>query len=255
MEILKKRRDELKLGFAEVAERANLPKATLSDLEAGFYLPSEEVASKLAAVLQLPVLPNRSQLLTGRQMKALGPQVKLNLKSPCQRPWLVLETRYARRLRQSKVSPHLLAWMKTVVTADSAGECITYCDLGGAGARETFANPHRCGFLDLPCLDQDGRALGHRLLPALRWEVDGQPCVLWPQPWVMTAVGAFRLDYLVLYQGRWLNLEVDGPYHSAENDAYRQKATGLNTARICSRRVWAGEFVDFLLDELRKLAR
>lgn len=254
MEILKKKRNQLKLGLAEVARRAELPKATLSDLEAGRYLPTEDVAAKLAEILQLPVLPNRSQLLTNCQMRALGPQIVLDLKSPCQRPWLILETRHPRRLQRSKVPPNLLAWMKMVLLSDSVTECITYCDVGGVGAREAFANPHRCGFLDLPCLDTEGRALGDRPLPALSWEVDGKPCLLWPQVSVMTALGPFRLDYLVLYQGQWLNVEVDGPSHSAEDDAYRQKAIGLTVARIDHRRVWDGGFVDFLRDELRKLA-
>ncbi len=256
MHIIKQRRKELNnLTLTDLASRIGVPKQTLSDIEAGLYLPSPEVARKLEKELKITGLPDTSQLLSDRESRAFHRPRPFRLKPVDQRCWSVIETRLQFQLRKLKLQQELLDWLKRHVSADSVTECLSYCCLLKAGATRVFANPHRLGFQRQSVLNSDGLALSDELLVAFRWKVDDHPCLLWPQVKVLTGTGQFRLDYLILYRGQWYNLEIDGPVHNAADDEYRRRALGMPDIRISHRTVTALQFTTCLSKALSDLTR
>lgn len=255
MEILRLARKALKLTLRELARTTEIPRQTLSDLESGLYLPTPQAAERLRMALRLPALPDSSQILTGQCVRRLAKGRPAAWRGTNQHCWRVLESQFAYQLRRSKVPKDLLEWMKLMLEGDSATECLCCCCLGGAGAKPVFANPNSCGYRRHPVLDRDCLPLGDHLLPGLSWQLDGKDCLFFPQANVLTLKGVFRLDLLALYDDEWFNVEIDGPKHRAEEDAYRREAIDTTEIRIGYREVRALRAVAILSEEFRARSR
>jgi len=251
MKIIELRRLDLNLSLAELSARTGIPKTVLWELERGCYLADPGHAVKLRETLGLPGLPDNSQLLSHRQRSRICPTRPVDWPRPSQTSWQSMERRFHYQLRRLAVPEAVLAWMKECLTSDSPYECLGLCGLAGDGATGMFENPHACGYRRQAILDRDGLALGERLLPGLRWRVDGEECLLWPQVTTLTSLGTFRLDLLMAMQGHWMSSELDGGTHLPERDDFRDQVLGIKPFRFKNEDVKNLRFVEMLKKQLR----
>ena len=162
-----------------------------------------------------------------------------------------MERRFQHQLRRLAVPEAVLAWMKECLSSDSPYECLGLCSLAGDGATGIFKNPHSCGYRRQAILDRDGLALGERLLPGLRWSLEGEDCLIWPQVTTLTPFGTFRLDLLVAVRGLWMTGEVDGRSHDPERDNFRDQVLGIKPLRFTNDDVKNLRFVELLKSKMR----
>ena len=165
-----------------------------------------------------------------------------------------------RALRFPKVS---LEWMERYLASESATEGINLCSVASKGAEGVWVNPHQLGY-DKHCfLDSLGRAVGDRLLPALRWKEIDFDAIFWPQPRLLGPHGTFRPDALLFIRLEtgvfWRANEVDGPNHLKEHrnawDREREKLLGLDFIRIPSDLVLRLEAPRIFAEAFRALGR
>ena len=253
MEIIKRARLERKLSLGELSVLTGIPKTTLWELEQGSWLPEPADAAKLRTGLNIPGLPDSSQILCNKQLRQLCRPRPVNWGRTNRNCWHRMEEMFPYQLARLGIDPARLAWMKECLASDSPYECLGMCSLVADGARETFANPHACGYRAQPILDRDGLALGERYLPGLAWAVDQELCMVWPQVTVLTAKGSFRLDLLLLARDRWDMGEIDGKTHTADSDDLRSEMLGKKPIRISNEDVRQLRFVNILKERVRLL--
>ena len=225
MNIIKIRRRELGLSLEQAARLSGITKSQLWNLENGICLMSSKATQNLREVLSLPGIPDCSHLLTGSVVRNLGLR-PLERNRTSQILWERMEAVYGWQLRRLSPPRQVLDWMQEWMLNDSPVECLTLVCLASDGATGVFANPHECGYRAQCILDQDGLALGERLLPALRWPVGGKVALVWPQITVLTAQGTFRLDLLIGLEGRWRVVEIYGKTRYYEHENFRGRVLG-----------------------------
>lgn len=242
MEIIRRRRQELELTALGVAEQIGIPKTTLLNIERGRCLPEPEVAQKLRQILSLPGLPDSSQVL----------RPTFTLRHPFARPrpnqiyWQRAENVFAYKLRRLKVPLATSDWMKENLDSESPVECLALWSLAAVGAVGQFSNPHAWGYRDQCILDRDGKPLGERCLPGLQWKVEGKTLLIWPQVNLLTPKGTFRVDLLVMVDGIWYLVEIDGKTHVLQYDNYREECLARQPIRIKNEDVCKLRFVPLL---------
>jgi DNA-binding XRE family transcriptional regulator len=139
--------------------------------------------------------------------------------------------------------------IRSLHPADSLAECLAHCSLLHAGTERVFIS---LGLRRRPILNPEGLALADGLLSAYLWNIQGRPCLLWPQVTLLSGVEQFRLDYLAFYRGQWFNIEIDGPGHNWEDHEYRRCALGLPEIRISHKSVTVLQFPTAPASELEQ---
>lgn len=226
MEIVHIARRSKKKNLVEVSQTARMSKSTLWEIEQGSWLPEPEQAALLKETLGLSALPDSSQIITERQIRQLARPKPFDIAPGNRIPWDRMQRLFPKQLAQLKLPRTLLEWMKECLASDSPLECLLQCAVAADGATPILANPHQLGYRANCILDNKGFALGERYLAGLLWEIDGVPCILWPQVTVLTAKGSFRMDILVLISQSWENIEVNGKTHVLEHDQFRASVLG-----------------------------
>lgn len=250
MEILRTQRRHLKLSLTRLSALTGIPRQTLGDLEAGRYLPGPLEAERLARTLQLPCLPDPTQTLSQRSLRRLHPCQPWQLPPVDVGPWERLKSDCAGLLRRLCLPEQVMNWMELCLPTDSLYEALALCTLAAEGAQGVFANPHACGYRYHAVVDRLGRPLGERLLAGLLWKPGARECLLWPQVSIASPRGNHRLDMLVLFQGCWLDVEVDGRQHQPELDEFRRRLIGLPEIRVTTHEVRALRFAERLAEGL-----
>lgn len=225
MNIIKIRRRELGFSLEQAAKLSGIAKSQLWNLENGVCLMGAQATQNLREVLGLPGIPDTSHLLSTNTVRSLGLR-PFERNRNNQILWERMEAVYGWQLRRLSPPRQVLEWMQEWMLNDSPVECLTLVSLACDGATGVFANPHECGYRAQCILDQDGLALGERLLPALRWPVGGKVALVWPQITVLTAQGTFRLDLLIGLEGRWRVVEIYGKTRYYEHENFRGRVLG-----------------------------
>ena len=250
MNIIKRRRLELKLSLQKLADLTGVPRSTLWEIENGLTLPDPQAAARIRQVLELPGLPDNSQLLGP---KTIQPTRPFDWARPNQTVWQRMEKIFAYELRRLNLPPHLVQWMKECLTNDSPLECLALCSLAADGATGQFSSPHQLGFRRQCIIDQEGRALGERLMAGLSWRVENQTALIWPQVRMLTPQGYWQPDLLIGVAGRWPTAELDGKDHCPDRDRYRDLSLGQASLRISNDEVRKFQFVPKLREYLLEL--
>ncbi len=246
MQIIRLRRLELNLTAQEIADQIGVPKTTLLNIERGRCLPEPGVAQKLRQTLILPGLPDSSQVLRPNFVQ----RYPYAWARPNQICWQRAEKVFAYKLRRLTVPPAVSDWMKENLASESPVECLALWSLAAMGAVGQFSNPHAWGYRDQCILDRDGKPLGERCLPGLQWKVDGKIVLIWPQVNLLTAKGCFRADLLVMLDGVWYLVEIDGKTHVLEYDNYRDECLARKPIRIRNEDVCKLRFAHLLRNGL-----
>ncbi len=100
--------------------------------------------------------------------------------------------------------------------SESSLEALTYLHFLADGARVSYDNPGRYGFLAAKIVNRDEETINHCRFPVLAWK----GVLLFPQL-TLSRTRRIRPDFLVAYQiGRgvdWALLEIDGEGHQADH--------------------------------------
>lgn len=249
MQIFKRRRQEKRFTQRQLADLSGVPRSTLWRIEQGIWLPDPAVATKIRELLNLPGLPDSSQIL-GR--KATQNSAPFDFPRPNQSNWERTEKVFNYQLRQLRVPRSMLNWMKECLASDSPRECLALCSLAADGAIGQFSNPHTLGYRQASIIDEEGLALGERMLPGLQWKVDGVPVLMWPQVRSLTAYGVFRSDLLIAVEGQWPTAEIDAKSPVPEYEQYRSIALGSEPLRYTNDDVRKLRFVGMLREAISK---
>ncbi|MFN8608600.1 MAG: helix-turn-helix transcriptional regulator [Vulcanimicrobiota bacterium] len=250
MHIIRRRRIERKYTLQKASELTGIPKTTLWAIEHGHGLPDAPAAARLRELLGLPGLPDSSQILGAKTFQRPRP---FDWPRPNQVVWERMEKVFARQLSSFRLQPYLLQWMKECLSNDSPVECLALCCLAAAGAVPQWSNPHQLGFRDHCIIDQEGRALGERLLAGLSWKVEEQIVLLWPQVRMLTPQGYWRPDLLLGVAGHWPSAELDGKDHDLARDQYRDLCLGKACWRFSNEDVARHRFVPALKTRVQEL--
>lgn len=261
MQHITQRRNELDLSQAELVLSCGSSRQCLSDIENGHHLPTPEMATALRVKLKHEGIPDSSQILSQRRISGLVKLRPFDLPPVDQEPWQRMHRAYPRQVGALRLSTATLSWLCSNLPSETAVEGLRLCSVAARGAQGVFANPHHLGYRDSCLLDQHGRALGERLLPALHWQEPDFEVILWPQPRLLGSYGTFRPDgllFLKVGRGRyWRGEEMDGPVHEREErrawDKERERLVGLNFLRFSSQQVLRLEYPDLLATAIRAL--
>jgi transcriptional regulator with XRE-family HTH domain len=252
MEFLRRRRLELGLSQAELAQRSGVARQRIAEIEGGLVLPGADQAEALEEVLGCQGLATSCQILSQKWLGRQGRRRPFEAPEVNQDPWLRAERYWAYPMRRIPV--RILAWMKHFFLCDEASECYGWVQLAMVGARPRLGNPHQAGFRNLPLVDGKGQALGERMLPCLHWKEQGFECILWPQVRVRPLAVTYRLDSLLFLRKKrathWLYLELDGRGHDEAHDLYRHRELKLDAIRVPAEEVKRARLVGVLRSAL-----
>lgn len=221
----------------------------LADLERGAALASSEVANLLSkhGILGLACTGDLIQKKELRCLRLEPYAVPHHNREAWERAAGAWPTLY------EKLSRRDWNWLVRHVRADSALECDLWVRLVLAGAKLRLANPHSCGFRSLPVVDEQGNALGERVLPCLhvRWkEIE---FLVWPQVSMRPNKWTFRVDGLVLRlspRPHWGVLEADGEGHDHEKDSFRAAQLLQDTVRLSKADIHSPKLIELLTERL-----
>lgn len=221
----------------------------LAELERGGTLATPELVELLTSYGVLG-LASHSDLIAKRDLRALRLQ-PYSFPTYNQEAWDRAAS-YKPELYR-KIRPHDLAWLRRYVRTDSALECDLWVILVLAGAKLRLANPHSCGYRNLPIVDDLGMALGERLLPCLHLKRDGLDVIIWPQVSLRPGKWTFRVDGLVLRispRPHWGGLEADGKGHAHEKDNFRTAQLLHDMVRLSSEEMQHPDLIQILIYKL-----
>lgn len=242
-----------KKSLDEISLSTGIPKTTLWEIEQGSWLPDPDQATRLKQVLGIPGLPDSSHFISQRQMRQVCHPLPVDWVRVNPVPWERMQKVFYKQLRELSLARTLLDWMKECLASDSPLECLFLSALAAAGAKPIIASPHACGYRAQCILGPEGKALGERYLPGLIWDIDGNPCVLWPQVSVLTPQGFFRIDVLALICDQWKTIELNGKNHDQQHDSFRASVLGHEPIVIDNEAIRNLSFIEPLRAELRKL--
>lgn len=262
MHNIPERRKEEAMSQSKLAILCKASRKCISDIENGYYLPTPDLAAALQTHLHLDGVANSSQVLSQRDIQRLVNLHPFDLPPIDQEPWQRMHKSYGKLLRAMRFPNASLDWMQRYLPSESATEGIHLCSLASRGADGIWVNPHHLGYRLHSWLDPLGKALGERLLPALRWKEKDFESILWPLPRLLGASGTFRPDGMLFvrteYGAFWRACEVDGALHRGERslwDKEREKLIGLEFIRISSEQVLRLESPRILAEAFRRLGR
>ncbi|GMU56592.1 MAG: hypothetical protein AMXMBFR33_57380 [Candidatus Xenobia bacterium] len=265
---LKTARQMLKLTQAELAERAQMRRHRLADLEQGRRFPTPQEVARLTRALRLPPgaleatePPSRavsqahrlfgSRLPDPKPERARPTWIRLLHASRCHRQLYLWLTK---PVRQRTDYPLVRRFLREAVS-DSRFEVLAWLHLLKHNLKTEWLAPLRCSFRTHPVFD--GRSSGDLRWPALVG-TDPFPVVLFPQLPLLVPGGPRRLDLLIgvrLSRKRtvWANGEVDGPLHDAADDAERTVQIALPRLEMGRQDILSPDFVDRLWQRLSEL--
>jgi len=235
--------------LSQLGRATGLDRRYLADLERGVTLATPQVR-ELLSQHGLTALPCTTEVLRKKDLRALPlrpyeyPQYNLEAwdRAAASKPGLY-----------RRIDPKCLAWLRRFVRADSILECDLWVRLLLAGGTRRWANPHECGYRNLPVVDDLGDALGERKLPCIHLKRNGLEVIIWPQVWLRPGKFTFRVDALVLRilpTPHWGALEVDGPGHDFEKDDFRSEQLGQDTIRLNKSDIQNPELVEVVIQRI-----
>lgn len=142
--------------------------------------------------------------------------------------------------------------------ADSGLEFHFLLGLTAEASDPCWLSPVRAGFRKYAVIHpKDREVMSDVRFPALEFEVEGFPAVLWPQLTLQVRHSVYRLDGLMgLQVGKkrvWVNVEIDGTGHYGTFDQEREERLGLLTVRLNTQEMRAANMTDLLGEKLRPL--
>lgn len=228
-------RTQRNLSQAELARRTNIGQPRLSRIEKGLVLPTPEQSLALAKELGVDGFPCSADLIEEKKLAGLGRPFELE--SYNQERWRIALKTWAFRIQRLPINPRLLALMRQFFRVDSALEALAWLLLAAAGARFFLGNPYRWGYRGHTITDSQGQCLGERHLPGLYYQDQQNELWIWPQLNLRPQEINHRPDGLVLYNSRWLRLEMDGDGHDPAKDAFRDKQLNMPTIRLTEKEI------------------
>lgn len=261
MDHIAQRRKDLNLSQLQLATPYKVGRQCVSDIEGGLYLPSPELAAVLQTKLITEGLSDSSQILTPRVIRRLVTLRPFDLPAVNKEPWERMHKSYPKQVRALKVNSQISRWIERNLESECGTEGIGWFSLAAQGARGFWASPPQLGYRHSSLLDSQGKALGERLLPGLRWVGTDFEALIWPQPRLLGPNGTFRPDALMLARVEsrafWRGLEIDGASHRTAPrstwDKERERLLGLELIRFPTEQVLRLELPLLLAQAIRSL--
>lgn len=237
---------------SDLARKIGLDRRRLAELEQGRTLASAEMAKELETQGVLG-LASTSNVISKRKLRSLRlrpydfPEYNKEAweRAAAARPWLY-----------SKLKRRDWYWMVRHIRADSTLECDLWTVLVLAGGKLALLNPHSCGFRLLPVVDEQGDALGERLLPCIHLKTKEIEVIIWPQVSLRPDKWTFRVDGLVLTIApalNWSILEADGGGHNYEKDSFRSAQLLKDITRLTRAEIDSPHLLQILTKRLLAL--
>lgn len=251
MEIIRRRRKELRLSIRKLAETCQIDHQRIAELELGSWLPLPKVSNVVAQALNLAV-PSVEQMLRSRDVARLARCRPFELEVHNSEAWTRAARRHSKLFHQ--LEPDYSLWLRTFVLSNSIDECVFWVLQALAGARRRLLNPHHAGFRHLAIVDSAGQLLGERHLPCLEVHLPGCVYLIWPQPNLRTDACTLRPDALVLRctgPRTFLVVECDGVGHNSEKDDFRRKHLRLPEIRFTPHALDRSNFCEWFAAQIR----
>ncbi len=276
-DVLRRLRITLGLTQQQVALRAGVSAARVSDFERGERMPTALQIERLAEALE--VEPSRLTAPTdwltaveqthvrdvsARAYSDFGRKRKFTARRS--RPMaLCLKTAMGRYLDVTRALLSTVALRADASTqmrllarmpVDSSIEALIHLVLLALGAEIILVAPQLAGFCQHPLVHPETRStVGHIEVPAYYLRFDELRFLFIPQVGVACRKATWVLDFLVGVGGPgakvvWLDLEVDGVGHDFTSDRYRTDDIRMITLRISDSDVLSGHMHDVLLERI-----